>query len=221
MSNPETMNMFPKWFNWVISLAILFLLVTTWVVLDTRWNTLNSLLVFTYVAVLMGYLVAEMVTYKGVKKVGKHTSEWLRYALLLSWLTLILVPLLEYGLFPKFNIFITAIGISLTVFGTLIRAWGVKTLGVYFSRDLDSLEDQKLIEKGPYKYVRHPAYTGNILQVIGIPLVLYSYFSLILSGVIIILFLQRINWEEEALEKKLPEYDDYKQRTNKLIPRIY
>ncbi|MGI5860217.1 MAG: methyltransferase family protein [Tepidanaerobacteraceae bacterium] len=41
-----------------------------------------------------------------------------------------------------------------------------------FSRDVETWENQRIVKSGIYRYIRHPAYTGNILQIVGFPLIL-------------------------------------------------
>ena len=62
----------------------------------------------------------------------------------------------------RFGLF-TLLGLGSTLLGVTIRLWARKTLGVYFSASLRTVETHELITHGIYKYVRHPAYTGNFL----------------------------------------------------------
>jgi protein-S-isoprenylcysteine O-methyltransferase Ste14 len=111
-------------------------------------------------------------------------------------------------------------GVLLTVLGTSLRAWAVLILGKYFSVHIQVDDGHKLVETGPYKYIRHPAYAGNILQAVGIPLILNAYFSLGISAILVFLFLYRLNLEERILTQEIKGYADYITRTKKLIPKI-
>lgn len=82
-------------------------------------------------------------------------------------------------------------------------------------------DNHELIEKGPYKLIRHPAYAGNILQAVGIPLILNAYCSLSISTVLIFLFLYRLKLEEETLIREVKGYRDYTKRTCRLIPKVW
>ncbi|MFA5417997.1 MAG: isoprenylcysteine carboxylmethyltransferase family protein [Bacteroidales bacterium] len=78
-----------------------------------------------------------------------------------------------------------------------------------------------LMEKGPYKYIRHPMYLAQVVVVV--PLVV-EYFTWIRLAVIIILIvnlLVKIQFEEKQLESHFPGYAEYRQKTWKLIPFIY
>ena len=75
---------------------------------------------------------------------------------------------------------------------------------------------------GPYRFVRHPMYVGVILAVICIPLSLGSYYALILSALVIILFIIRTSLEDKALQEELPGYKDYAQKVRyRLFPGIW
>ncbi len=120
----------------------------------------------------------------------------------------------------KQNFAVTITGISLVLIGTGLRTWSIWTLGKYFSPHIEIKNNHQLIEIGPYRLIRHPAYAGNILQAVGIPLILNAYLSLSISAVLIILFLYRLKLEE-ALVREVKGYRDYIKRTDRLIPRVW
>jgi protein-S-isoprenylcysteine O-methyltransferase Ste14 len=59
------------------------------------------------------------------------------------------------------------LGISLGVFGTMLRRMCYRTLGCFFTFELRIQENHELIVTGPYAIIRHPSYTGIILKIIG------------------------------------------------------
>ncbi|MDP2721978.1 MAG: isoprenylcysteine carboxylmethyltransferase family protein [Bacteroidales bacterium] len=78
-----------------------------------------------------------------------------------------------------------------------------------------------LVEKGPYKYIRHPMYLAQVVMVA--PLVV-DYFTWIRMAVIMLLIvnlLVKIQFEEKQLESHFPGYAEYRQKTWKLIPFLY
>ena len=92
----------------------------------------------------------------------------------------------------------------------------------YVSRVVEVQEGQKVIDTGPYKYVRHPMYAGMFLFYNCIPLILGSYLALIFSLIFSINLFIRISDEEKHLEKALPGYTAYKQKVRyRLIPKLY
>ena len=87
---------------------------------------------------------------------------------------------------------------------------------------LQIIEDQKLVKDGPYKYVRHPLYLGEILRNFGFVIIFSSGIGVLFIVIGTILLLYRINIEEEMLLQAFGEdYKNYKRTTKKLIPCIY
>mgnify|MGYP001073464739 CR=1 FL=1 len=93
----------------------------------------------------------------------------------------------------------------------------------YASAIIQVSEEQKIIETGPYKIVRHPMYTGGLIFMLFTPLALGSYWAVIpffISTVLALIL--RIISEEKLLIAHLPEYPDYCQKTKyRLIPLIW
>ena len=71
-------------------------------------------------------------------------------------------------------------GLSLFLAGVSIRVVAVRTLGKYFSPELRTLKDHRLVNYGLYKYIRHPAYLGSFLFSIGIPLIFSGFYGFLL-----------------------------------------
>jgi protein-S-isoprenylcysteine O-methyltransferase Ste14 len=81
---------------------------------------------------------------------------------------------------------------------------------------------QKVIDTGPYQYVRHPMYSGLIFRIIGTPLLLGSWWGLCLSIVAIIIVVVRIFLEERTLTTGLEGYAGYIERVPyRLIPLVW
>jgi protein-S-isoprenylcysteine O-methyltransferase Ste14 len=113
-------------------------------------------------------------------------------------------------------------GIIVMILGIIFRQWSIAVLGRFFSGTVSTQEGQKVVENGPYKYIRHPSYTGALLILIGIGLALQSW-----GAVVTLVFLfslaygYRIHIEEKVLIKELGDpYVEYKKRTKRIIPYI-
>ncbi|MFY9638391.1 MAG: isoprenylcysteine carboxylmethyltransferase family protein, partial [Methanobacterium sp.] len=115
-----------------------------------------------------------------------------------------------------------SLGILLIILGIILRQLSMAILGKYFSGVVGIQKDQKVIEKGPYKYVRHPSYTGALMIFIGLGLALQSGAAVLtLIVLFIIAYGFRMYVEEKALISELGEpYLDYKKRTKRLIPYV-
>jgi len=81
---------------------------------------------------------------------------------------------------------------------------------------------QQVVKTGPYKYVRHPMYSGIILMILFTPFALGSFIALIFSGLIIILFIIRTYLEDKTLQNELPGYKEYiKEVRYRLVPGLW
>lgn len=114
------------------------------------------------------------------------------------------------------------VGICCVLAGTALRWWAVVTLGRYFTVEVATQASQPVIDVGPYRHIRHPAYTGMLLALIGFALALGNWAGLlamlVLPGVA---FGYRIAVEEAALLSTLGEaYARYMRRTWRLIPYL-
>lgn len=82
----------------------------------------------------------------------------------------------------------------------------------YLSRIVEIQENQKVIDTGLYKVVRHPMYLSTILLFLSMPLVLGSLFSFIIFLIYPVIVVKRIKNEEEVLERDLDGYLEYKSK---------
>jgi len=120
------------------------------------------------------------------------------------------------------NFLIRLIGIIVYVFGILITVLAHNELGKYHSIEVTIQKDHKLIQKGPYKYIRNPIYLGVILSTLGYGIIFRSIISIALIVIIIGLFIWRIFAEEKVMEKEFgKEWSDYRKKTRRLIPYMF
>jgi len=154
---------------------------------------------------------------------GKTFAKWTIGILGIGYITVIGCSLLEYYIKVKnINGWVTGIGFLLMAFRFLIKYWAIRTLDKYWSSDLEIRENHKLIKKGLYKYLRHPVYFGRLIDVISIPLIANSYYTLILAILLHLVLLNiRIRIEEKVLIEKFgKDYVEYKKHTWGLIPGL-
>ncbi|MEP6894075.1 MAG: isoprenylcysteine carboxylmethyltransferase family protein [Chloroflexota bacterium] len=116
-----------------------------------------------------------------------------------------------------------ALGITLMVTGVAFRWYAVAMLGKYFSFQLAIQPGQTVVEQGPYRWIRHPSYTGSLITMFGLGLVFTNWLSLL--AILIAGFIgysYRVSVEEQILIKALGEpYRAYMQRTKRFIPFVY
>jgi protein-S-isoprenylcysteine O-methyltransferase Ste14 len=117
---------------------------------------------------------------------------------------------------------IFALGILVIVLGSLLRRYCWRTLGEYFTGDVQARAGQPVIRTGPYKLVRHPSYTGGILMNVGVGLALCSWLSVALLTVTALgTYVYRVRIEEHALLETLGEpYRDYMRECRRFIPYV-
>jgi protein-S-isoprenylcysteine O-methyltransferase Ste14 len=121
---------------------------------------------------------------------------------------------------PWHRTFIFAVGIFLILAGTALRWYAVRILGKYFTLQVAIQPEQTVVESGPYRWVRHPSYTGSLLSLLGFGLILSNWLSLLSVLFFAILgYSYRIWVEETALLNALGEpYREYMKRTKRIIP---
>lgn len=115
-------------------------------------------------------------------------------------------------------------GVCTMLAGAGFRLWSGLTLGRHFTTDVAVLEDHRIIEKGPYRLVRHPSYTGAVLAGVGFGILLGSRAGLAAAVLpSIAVFGYRTYLEEQLLQRELGEkYAAYSQRVPKrLIPLLF
>jgi protein-S-isoprenylcysteine O-methyltransferase Ste14 len=113
------------------------------------------------------------------------------------------------------------LGLVLMVAGMALRWYSIRVLGTSFTCEVSTHPGQAVIESGPYRWVRHPSYTGGLLTLLGILVCCENWVSLAALIVAVAGYAYRIRIEERALETELgPAYSDYMKRTKRLIPML-
>jgi protein-S-isoprenylcysteine O-methyltransferase Ste14 len=114
------------------------------------------------------------------------------------------------------------IGLVLLAGGSLLRRHCWRVLGDSFTGDVRAVEGQKIIDRGAYRWVRHPSYSAGIVMVLGIGAALDNWGSLIIPPAIAAAaYSYRIVVEERALMTTLGDrYGSYARSRKRLIPFI-
>jgi protein-S-isoprenylcysteine O-methyltransferase Ste14 len=112
------------------------------------------------------------------------------------------------------------IGLLLIPVGLAIREWAIIKLGRFFARTVQIEPGHRLITDGPYRWIRHPAYTGMVLIYLGIALAMGTWLGGAATlGIMLAATLYRIRVEEQVLIQFFGnEYRDYMKRTWRLFP---
>lgn len=118
---------------------------------------------------------------------------------------------------------IATVSLILMVLGLILRSWAVLTLGRFFTWHVSVQSGQYVIQNGPYRFIRHPSYTGALLIYLSGPIFLHAYWTTLLAiAVLPIAFIRRIHLEETLLQRRLgEEYLRYCQRVKALVPGVW
>ena len=108
--------------------------------------------------------------------------------------------------------------LSLTLLGTSLVIVSMFYLGRAFTV---TPQARFLVTAGPYHFVRHPMYVGNILSLLGVALLLDSWQAILLFLICAILQVVRAHCDEIILQDTFPEYADYKTKVGRFIPRVH
>ena len=129
----------------------------------------------------------------------------------------------RYNWSPEFPLWLIVIGFILISLGYAFAAWALAE-NRFFSSVVRIQTDRGHVvcDSGPYRFVRHPGYAGNIPPLFGIVLALGSVWTLIPAAVASIITVIRTVLEDQTLQEELPGYRDYARRVRyRLIPGIY
>jgi protein-S-isoprenylcysteine O-methyltransferase len=115
------------------------------------------------------------------------------------------------------------IGVVVMAAGVALRFTAVIVLGRSFTYQVKVADDQRVVDRGPYRWVRHPSYTGALLAITGVLLCVTNWAALLGLPVALAGVLYRIRVEERALAGELGvAYTSYMRRTSRrLVPFVY
>jgi protein-S-isoprenylcysteine O-methyltransferase Ste14 len=115
------------------------------------------------------------------------------------------------------------VGIALFAGGVWLRAAAVITLGSYFTYAVKVDAQQPVIETGPYRLIRHPAYTGLLMASLGVGVALDNWLSIAACLLPpLVGFTLRLRHEERVLAEQLGDpYRSYMGRTKRLVPGVW
>jgi protein-S-isoprenylcysteine O-methyltransferase Ste14 len=115
------------------------------------------------------------------------------------------------------------VGTAVIAAGVILRRSAARSLGASFAVRLGTRDDQRLVDSGPYHWIRHPNYAGLLLVAIGTAIGLASPLaSVALTGLWFPIVVVRIGREERMLGARFGRaYTDYQERTSRLLPGLY
>jgi protein-S-isoprenylcysteine O-methyltransferase Ste14 len=107
--------------------------------------------------------------------------------------------------------------------GLALRFWAILTLGRFFKVTISIQQGHRVVRSGPYRVLRHPSYSGLLLILLGLGLMLGTWLGLAALIVLpLVGMLIRIRVEESVLKRALgAEYTSYAAETRRLIPGVW
>jgi protein-S-isoprenylcysteine O-methyltransferase Ste14 len=110
---------------------------------------------------------------------------------------------------------------TIVLFGLWVCLWARLVLGGNWSGAVTLKKDHELIERGPYRHVRHPIYSGLLLMAFGTAILHGRASEFVFCGLILLGFWFKLRAEEEMLTRHFPDaYPQYRRRVKALIPYV-
>jgi protein-S-isoprenylcysteine O-methyltransferase Ste14 len=120
-------------------------------------------------------------------------------------------------------LWLVAAGYGAVLAGIAATAWA-QAVNPFFEPGvrIQSERHQRVIDTGPYRFVRHPGYVSALALFFGIALALGSWWALVPAGLASMVLVLRTVWEDQLLRANLPGYADYARRVRwRLVPGIW
>ena len=155
---------------------------------------------------------------------SEETSQWVLWITVVTSLVLALIfKTLAWAPIPIEYLPRQLFALLLLANGLLLRYSAVNRLGRFFTTNVSIQSEHELIVEGPYRWVRHPAYTGLLIALAAAGLAMGDVIALLLLIIpTFFAFRFRIVLEEKLLNKKFGKvYLDYSRTTWKLIPWLF
>ncbi len=158
--------------------------------------------------------------------ITEERNDWSFWFIVIGMVAGFYLPPIEYLLFeavlPR-TFLMQVTGLSLIVLGSILFIWARRTLGHFYSGHVSVIEGQQLVQSGPYRLIRHPAYAGYLLIALGLAV---GYSSLAAFAAILIFLLPSVLCRMYVEDRLLAEhfgaqFSQYASRTKHLIPGIW
>jgi protein-S-isoprenylcysteine O-methyltransferase Ste14 len=170
---------------------------------------------------LIGAVLIPRLRQRGATRVRRDRGST-ALILLTVWISLVVALYFGYGGVGPLPDWVFYPGVFLMLLGILVRQWAIAVLGRFFSLHVRVVEDHRVVDKGPYRLVRHPSYTGLLITFIGLSLAVQSLGALlVLLAIFFVSYGYRMKVEEKALLSELGDnYANYMKRTKRIIPYL-
>jgi protein-S-isoprenylcysteine O-methyltransferase Ste14 len=186
-------------------------------------KTMNSsIFIWLVYGMWLAVLIYLTIAAKGVKQ-DTSGSVGQRLGIMFGMIAAVGLPFLPVFRFLNFTpgLVVDSIGLTICITGWVFFVWARQNLGRNWSGNVSIQEGQELITSGPYRYLRHPMYSGGLVACIGSAIVVGGLFIFLLV-LLTPVFVWRTSAEDTLMEQQFPrEYPAYKKRTKALIPFVW
>jgi protein-S-isoprenylcysteine O-methyltransferase Ste14 len=184
-------------------------------------------LVILFLIVSAAFMIEEFILIKPISTIAQSDPTCRRLEIASLWLPALGIALTAatMGLFGAVWIggWGNAIGLVFCAVGVGLRYWSRTTLGRFFTIGVVKQQGHVVIRNGPYRWIRHPAYLAFLLFYAGLPLLIGSWFGVLVltvPAIIVLVWLARV--EDKRMAEELgDEYRDYQRASARLIPHVW
>lgn len=175
----------------------------------------------------MAYWVIQARAVKSTARSEPFLARFLKYWLPLMIGTCLVLPwrggegTLFRARFAPPGLLLPLVGVALLWAGVLFAIWARTTLGRNWSAVVQVKQDHELVERGPYRWVRHPIYTGLLMAFLGTTFALGEWRGLLGTAIVAASFWIKLRLEERWMREQFGvRYEDYMRRVKALVPGV-
>jgi len=193
------------------------------------WIFMGTFVLFTVVSRLIVFLKnPDLIVERSRFTKGEGTKRWDKVmGPLLAFGPLLVIVVagldMRFGWSPQIPIWVQAVTMMLVTIGYGVAAWAM-SVNRFFSGVVRVQKDRghTVVEDGPYRYVRHPAYATGIIIYPATALALGSLWALVPAFLMVCVAVVRTALEDRTLQDELDGYRDYSEKVRyRLLPGIW
>lgn len=190
------------------------------------WAVIAAMIIATWVSRLLAH--PDLINERASSLSADNTKPWDKRLAPAMAITPLLV-LMVAGLDERFHwsqplpIGLQLTGLILVIAGYALGTWAMLA-NRFFSAvvRIQTERGHHVVDSGPYAFVRHPGYTGNLIACLGFPLALSSLWAFVAVAVVAIVTVARTQLEDRTLQDELPGYVEFTRRTRfRLLPGLW
>lgn len=188
-------------------------------VMSQRWQ---------FYAACIGWIIFSLYWEVAAKKSAQaqnaesKTSRRFHVVLTNAAILLVMAPIIGWGRFLPMSLGVMKMGLVIEALGLFVAIWARRCLGRNWSGEISIKVEHEIIRSGPYRWLRHPIYTGLLLMYVGSAFVTGGWLAT--AGVVIAIaaYWRKIRLEEQNLIDAFgAKYEAYRHETWSVVPGVY